>query len=125
MNEDEVIRVLHEHFENLFPKICPNCNHCFRSLREYIRITRRLAPAISFDAELNNWDTTLPIGSMALAACACGTTLALSTMSMELPLRLELLNWLKNETRRRGVTSSELLEYLRERVRHRAESPER
>jgi hypothetical protein len=119
MTEDEVVQTLCEHFESLFPKVCPNCNRCFATLREYIRITTRVGSPMSYDAELGDWKTTKPVGSMALANCLCGSTLALTTVSLALSVRLELLNWVRIETQRRRVSPSELLEYLRDEVRKR------
>jgi hypothetical protein len=117
MTEAEVIKILREHFEGLFPKVCPNCNRCYPTLRDYILITKRLGPSMSFDAELGDWNTLQPIGSVAMANCPCGTTLALSTESMLLPQRLLLLNWVRSETQRRGLSSQELLDYLRDEIR--------
>jgi hypothetical protein len=119
MTEEEVIQILCEHFERLFPKVCPNCNRRFATLQEYIRITTRLEPAMSYDAERGDWETTQPIGSVALANCPCGSTLSLATRGMELSLRLELLKWVRIETGRRGVSPSELLEHLRDEIRKR------
>jgi hypothetical protein len=119
MTDDEVGRILKEYFESLFPKVCPCCNRCFATLREYIQITEPIGPPMSYDAEYGEWNTTRPIGSAALANCPCGSTLALTTESMPLPQRLELLDWLKTETQRRGVSASELLEQFRDEVRKR------
>ena len=119
MTEDEVIQILREHFESQFPKVCPNCNRCFATLREYILITTRIGVPVSYDAESGDWNTRQPIGSVALANCPCGSTLALSTESMVLSLRLELLNWVRLETQRRGVRPSELLESIRNEIRKR------
>jgi hypothetical protein len=74
---------------------------------------------MSYDSELGDWNTRQPIGSVALANCPCGTTMALTTVSMVLSLRLDLLNWLRVETQRRRVSPSELLECLRDEVRKR------
>jgi hypothetical protein len=117
MTEAEVIKTLREHFEGLFPKVCPNCNRIYATLREYILITKRLGPPMSIDAELGDWSTLQPIGSVALVNCPCGSTLSLGTEGMPLPRRLLLLQWLGIETQRRGLTSQELLEYLRDAVR--------
>ena len=119
MTENEVVQILHECFRSLFPKVCSNCNRSFATLGEYIKNTERIGPTISYDAELENWNATKPIGSFALANCPCGSTIALSTQSMPLPLRLVLLDWVMIETQSRGVSASELLEYLRDEVRKR------
>ena len=119
LNEENVIQILHHYFGSLFPKICA-CGRNFATLKEYILATKRIGLPISYDAEMGNWETSKPIGSVALANCPCGNTLALSTSRMEPSLRLELLNWLKVETEQRGVSASELLEHLRDEVRKRA-----
>ena len=117
MTEAEVVKTLREYFEGLFPKVCPNCNRRFTTLREYILITKRLGPSMSFDAELGDWNTLRPMGSVALANCPCGSTLALGTEGMPLPKRLLLLNWVRIETQRRGLSPQELLDYLRDEIR--------
>ncbi len=117
MTDAEVLETVRKHFESLFPKTCPSCGRRFATLREYIRTTRRLGPAMSCDAELGDWDTTAPIGTQALANCPCGSTLALGTEGMPVAQRLALLHWMRVETRRRGVSSSELLESLRDEIR--------
>jgi hypothetical protein len=117
MTETEVIRTLREHFESLFPKVCPNCNRRFATLREYIAITKRIGLPRSYDAELGDWNTVQPIGSVAQANCPCGSTLALSTEGLPLPQRLVLLNWVRLETQRQGIGPSALLEHLRDEVR--------
>jgi hypothetical protein len=117
MIEAEIVRSVREYFESLFPKACSNCNRCFATLREYILITKPIGPTMSFDAELGDWNTAQPIGSMAQANCPCGSTLTLSTEGMPPPQRLVLLNWVRIETQRRGLSPSELLGYLRNAVR--------
>lgn len=117
MTEGEALQLLREHFESLFPKMCPACHRVFTTLREYIETTTRIGPARSFDAELGEWTTTAPIGSLALANCPCGSTLAIGTEGMLLSQRLALLGWVQDETQRRGVDSSQLLEALRDEIR--------
>jgi hypothetical protein len=117
MTEAEALQALRQHFESLFPRACPSCSRRFETLREYILTTKRTGVAMSLDAEEGDWETTRPIGSLALANCPCGTTLALSTRGMALPQRLALLGWLKMETERRGVSPSVLLEGLRDGLR--------
>jgi len=120
MTEGEVVSVLHAYFSSLFPKTCNNCKRVFGGLSEYIRATERLGPSVSYDADLDDWDTPKPIGSAALANCPCGSTLALTTEDMPVPERLELLRWVRLETQRRGMIPSALLEHLRDEVRGRA-----
>ena len=117
MTEAEVVKILREHFEGLFPKVCPKCNRCSSTLREYILITQRLGPSMSYDAELGDWHTLQPVGSVALANCPCSSTLAIGTEGMLTALRLSLLNWVRIETQGRGMSSGELLEHLRDEIR--------
>jgi hypothetical protein len=119
MTEDEVVRILCEHFESLFPKVCPSCDRCFLSLQEYILVTIRVGPSVSYDAAMGDWQTRQPIGTVVMANCSCGSTLTLSTKTMVLARRLAILNWVRTETQQRGVSPSELLEYLRDKVRKR------
>jgi hypothetical protein len=120
VTESEVVQIVRQHFEGLFPKVCPTCNRRFTTLREYILTTKRIGLPHSYDAELGDWKPEQPIGSVALANCSCGTTLALSTKDMTLPQRLALLDWVRAETQRRGVKPSGLLECLRDEVRKQA-----
>ncbi len=117
MTEAEVVKTLREHFERLSPRNCPNCNRCFATLREYILVTKRYGVSLSYDAELGYWNTLQPIGSIALSNCPCGSTLALGTEGIPLPRRLLLLNWVRIETQRRGISPQELLDYLRDEIR--------
>jgi hypothetical protein len=117
--EEQVVQILYKYFESLFPKVCPNCNRCFSTLREYILGTTRIGTPVCYDAEIGNWKNHKIIGSVVSANCPCGSTLALTTQKMEMSLRLELLNWVMTETQQRGVNPPELLEYLRNEVRKR------
>jgi len=120
MNREDVIRIMLNYFEGLFPKECPNCKHQFATLVEYIQGTTRIGQPVSYDAAFGNWQTTEPVGTIAMVNCSCGTTLALSTTSMEMPLRLKLLGWLKTETERSGVSASQFMDHLRDEIRRRA-----
>jgi hypothetical protein len=117
MTDQEALHLVRQHFESLFPKTCSSCGRRFATLREYIVSTTRVGPAKSYDAELGDWKPAEPIGSLALSNCPCGSTLALSTEGMALPQRLALLSWVKIETQRRGVSSSQLLERMRDEIR--------
>ena len=117
MTEDEVVQILHDYFESLFPKVCSTCGRLFGTLSEYIQATTSVGKPVSYDANDKNWYPLQPIGTVVLSNCPCGTTLALTTEEMALPLRLELLKWVKMEMQRRGITTSDLLAHLRDRIR--------
>lgn len=87
MTEAEVIRVMREHLEGLFPKVCPRCKRCFRTLREYLQVTTHVGPAVQYDAEVDEWRPINPMGAVTCANCPCGNTLVLSSQGMPL-LRL-------------------------------------
>jgi hypothetical protein len=113
----EALEIVRRHFESLFPKNCSTCGRRFDSLREYILSTRRVGQAVSYDAELGDWQTPRPIGSLAFANCPCGSTLVLGTEGMPLPQRQALLAWVRDETERQHVTPSDLLERIRDDLR--------
>jgi hypothetical protein len=119
MTDDEVIQMMREHFEGLFPKVCANCGRRFETLREYILDTEHLVGTISYDAEEGDWETTQPIGGVALANCSCGNTLALTTEGMPLSKIHLVLKWIKVESERRGLSPMELIDYVRDEVRKR------
>jgi hypothetical protein len=96
---------------------CANCGRGFATLREYVLVTKRVGPVLSYDAEMGDWHPAELIGSAAHANCPCGTTLTLGTEGMPLPRRRALLDWVRVETRRRGVSASALLDALRDEVR--------
>lgn len=117
MNDDDIIRLAHDHFAALFPKSCTNCGRRFETLRDYVLATSRVGATIAYDAELADWKTEKPLGAAALANCPCGSTLALTTEGMPLETIHEMLEWIRLETERRGVTAAELVGEVREGVR--------
>jgi len=120
MTDEEIIRMMHEHFAGLFPKVCPNCGRCFATLREYILDTKRVGPTISYDAEEGDWEPTQPIGAFALSNCSCGSTLALTTEGIPLSKIHLVLEWIKTETKQRGLSPVGVIDYVRDEVRKRA-----
>ena len=117
MTDDEIFQMMRKHFEGLFPKVCSNCGRSFATLREYIIETKRIGATISYDAESGAWETTRPIGAVALANCPCGNTLALTTEGMPLSKIHLVLSWVKAETERRGLSPLELIGSVRDEVR--------
>ena len=117
MQEDDVVRIGKRYYESLFPRSCPNCQRRFQTLREYISGTTRTGCAHSYDAEIGDWETESPIGTIMCANCACGQTISLGTDRMELRQRLALLDWIRRESQQRGISPSLLLEGVRDRVR--------
>ena len=113
----EVIQILRDFYEGLFPKTCANCGRVFATLQEYVLSSQRLWPSLNYDMELGNYNTPHPIGGLAMANCPCGSTLALSTKTMPLPRAHMIMAWIKAEMERRGMKHAELSDYLRDEVR--------
>ncbi len=107
---------MREHLEGLFPKVCPNCGRRFATLAEYLQITKHIGSAMSHDADMGDWQPLRPLGTASYANCPCGNTLALTSEGMPLTRLWPLLAWAKFETRKRGMTPQELLNYLREEI---------
>jgi hypothetical protein len=63
--------------------------------------------------EMGVHQPTKPIGTMSLANCACGNTLAIDSSGMELETMWRLMAWLLAEMNRRGQKPSIVLESLR------------
>jgi hypothetical protein len=117
MTDAEIVSMLREFFEGLFPKVCASCGRHFATLRDYIVATQRLWPSVHYDIELGDYKALNPIGGLAMANCLCGTTMALSSDGMPLPRAQAILEWIRTETGRRGSKPTEILDYLRDEVR--------
>ncbi len=114
MNEAEVVAAMRRHLESQFPKTCPLCQREFGSLREYLINTAPHGDAVPYDAEMGNWQPLRPLGTVTLANCRCGNTLALTSEGMPLTKLWRLLNWARIETQRRRTTPRELVTHLRD-----------
>ena len=51
-----------------------------------------------------------------MANCSCGTTMAISSIGMNLITMWRLLNWARKERKIRGIEMSDLLEDLRNKI---------
>jgi len=116
MTETEVIGIMREYLEGLFPKVCRNCHRRYATLREYLLTTCHVGPAIPYDVELGNWKPLRPIGVVTVSNCPCGSSLTLSSNGMPLSQLWSLLNWARIETQKRELTPRELLNYLRDEI---------
>jgi hypothetical protein len=116
VTEAEVVRIMRKHLEGLFPKVCPHCNRRFATLREYLLTVEHLGPPIPYDAEMDDWSPLRPVGTVTIANCPCGTTLALTSEGMPLSTLWSLLGWARSETKRRGVGPRALLSHLRDEI---------
>jgi len=117
MTEAEVIHAIRRHLEGQFPKVCSTCKRSFANFREFLLITTPVGSTISYDAEMNNWNPLRPLGTATFANCPCGNTLCLSSEGMPIHRLWPLMNWARIETKKRGQTLQQLLNYLREEMR--------
>jgi len=108
---------MREHLESQFPKVCPTCQRHFPTLYDYIQVTKRVEPSISYDAEVGDWNPKEPIGTATYSTCTCGSTLALSSHGMPLLRLWSLYNWARLEKKRREISMEQLLSYLRDEIR--------
>ncbi|MFO0674561.1 MAG: hypothetical protein U0235_33935 [Polyangiaceae bacterium] len=116
MNEADVIRATRAHLERQFPKTCSGCGRVFRSLKEYLLNTSHVGAPISYDADEGNYQPVAPVGTISLANCSCGSTLALGSDGMSLLTVWRLMGWARREMKRRQVDMREVLERLRQQV---------
>lgn len=116
LNEEEVADITRRHLERQFPKTCEKCGRSYVSLKDYLRHTTHVGAPISFDAAEGDWRPRRPVGTLAMANCACGTTLSLGSEGMSLLTIWRLMAWARRETKRRGVKLDTLLAGLRERI---------
>jgi hypothetical protein len=117
LTEAEVIRVVREHLEGQFPKSCSVCKRSYGSFREFLLTTKTVGSTMSHDAELNDWNPVVPLGTAMYVNCPCGNTLCLSSRGMPVLRLWTLMNWARAETQKRGQTLEELLNYLRDEIR--------
>jgi hypothetical protein len=120
---DEAVRLVRAHIERKFPKTCGTCGRVFANLPDYIQNTRHVGKPISYDAARDDWKPKEPIGTFALALCACGTSMAIDSSGMSLVTLWRLMRFARSETRRRGITVSEFLVGIRAEVEKQALEP--
>ena len=113
LSEEEVTEIVIECIESQFPKDCPNCGRRYSSIAEYLRQTKHVGRPVSHDADMETWTPRRLLGTQSYANCQCGSTLAIGSERMGLTTMWRLLQWARVECRKRGLTTSELLDSLR------------
>jgi len=116
MEEKEVITTIREFISKQFPKECNCCGKRYQSFREYLQNTTHAGKPISYDAEYEDWNPVKPIGSISISNCTCGSSLAISSMGMNLFTLGRLMNWARIEAKKRGVAISDILEDIRNKI---------
>jgi hypothetical protein len=116
MNENDVIETLRKYISRQFPKECRSCGKRYESFAEFIRNTTYVGKPLSYDAERDDWQPARPLGTIGLANCSCGSTLAISSSRMNLITYWRLMNWARKEIKHQEITSNDLLEDLRRKI---------
>ena len=116
MKETDVIEIIRDHLSKKFPKECTCCGKLYKSFADFIRDTTYVGKPISHDADQKDWQPVSPIGTIGMAECSCGTCLSISSGGMKLTTLWRLMNWARHETKKRGITSDELLADLRSKI---------
>ncbi len=116
MTKDDVIEIIRNHISKQFPRDCQNCGRHFISIADYLQNTTHIGDPISYDAEEEDWQPEDPLGTVSLAHCQCGTTLAITSSGMKRLTMWRLLLWARWETLKQGVTVRELLIDLRKKI---------
>ena len=84
MTAGEAVRKTRAHIEGQFPKTCPTCRKVFTTLADYLIETQHIGPPVSYDAEAGDWTPKMPLGTMSMANCRCGTTLNIGSGGMSI-----------------------------------------
>ena len=116
MKEENVIDIVLDHISKKFPKECMCCGRLYTSFADFIRNTTYVGKPLSYDAENRDWQPVNPIGTVGMANCSCGSTLAISSSGMNLVTLWRLMHWAKNEASTRGITAEDLLVELRDTI---------
>jgi len=116
MNEDKVVKIIRHFIEKQFPKECSCCKRRFMTLKEYLQVTTHLGKPISYDADLGEWQPKKPLGTHSFSNCPCGNTLTIGSDGMGVFTMLQLLLWARGETRKRGISTRDLLAHVREKI---------
>lgn len=113
---DEAVRKTRAHIEGQFPKTCPTCHKVFSTLADYLIGTEHIGPPVSYDAEEGDWTPKMPLGTMSMANCSCGTTMTISSGGMSIWTLWRLMRWARDESHRRGITMEQLLTWVRAQI---------
>jgi hypothetical protein len=121
MTEEQFIKTILTAVEKNFPKDCTSCGHRFYTYKEYVQETSPLGLPLSYDAEVDNWRPQSPLGFHAYCKCNfCSNTLTTDIKSLENDTIWQLLSWIKEEMKHRGISSRILLNDVRGKMRKQA-----
>jgi hypothetical protein len=116
VTDAEAIRLTRLHIESKFPKTCTSCGKRFATLADYLAQTRHVGPPVSYDAEVDDWAPSEPLGTFSLANCTCGSTMVVDSGGMPLKTIAQLMTWARHTSTRRGLTMRQLLKWVRDQI---------
>jgi len=116
MEERDVIRVIIDFLSKQFPKDCNCCGKHYHSLADFIKNTKHLGQPVSYDADEKDWFPKIPIGTISIYTCSCGTSLSLGSDGMNVMTLWRIMQWARKESKARGTTISDVLEDLRDKI---------
>lgn len=116
MDENEIIQIMCHFLKKQFPKTCNNCGKVYDSLYDYVKHTTHQGLPVSYDVIKGNWLPISQIGTLSFSNCQCGSTLAISSVDMDVKTLWKLMKWAKSETKKRNIKINELLADLRNKI---------
>jgi hypothetical protein len=116
LTDDQVLEIVKRHLEKQFPKTCACCGRLFPTLAEYVLVVRHKGDPMCLDASEDEWEPRDDEGTLSLANCPCGTTLAIGSSGIGILTTWRLLRWSRARSRQKGITVSQLLAELRARI---------
>lgn len=116
MNEDTAAKIIRRLIDRQFPKVCSNCDRHFSTLKEYLQETTHLGKPVSYDADMGKLQPEKPMGTLSYAKCPCGNTLVIGSNGIGMITMWRLLLFARQETRRRGISTGDLLDHLRDKI---------
>jgi hypothetical protein len=116
MDKRQVISTIIDFISKQFPRRCPCCGKKFSSLSAYLQQTTHIGKPVSYDADIGDWNPTQPLGSVSIANCTCGTSLAISSKGINVVTLTKLMHWVRVEAEKKGVTISDVLLDIRNEI---------
>ena len=118
MTEEQVVKIILTAVEKNFPKVCSCCSHRFQTYKDYLQDTFPLGEPLSNDAAIDDWRPETPLGFLSYSKCkSCTNTLTTNIGSLDKETIWQLLSWIKEEMKHRGVSNSAILNDIRAKMR--------
>lgn len=119
MTEQDVIDIIVNHMENLFPLSCMNCNKLFHSYKDFLLHSERLGPPNAYDEKFHldkRFIVLKPMGPHTDYSCKCGHMIRIGSTGMKKMRLLKIMFWSRNERRKRNISINKLLVEISQKV---------